>query len=299
MNYWPPDDGRATFDAEKALLEMSSGRQCSAAWVFLGTGADYQPGSIGSSDCFGNVSNVSQNGRLVKEGDRTSCWAMAIMNLWLNGSFHDLLAHLYKEWKTHPSFTQIPWWRIPSLLGTRTDTHLWQGAVLCPALLRIFSCSTCCLRGVLVIFCFFPFFPSTDRILEYPPIFFSLMAGRKNEKDKPQERQPQSVLGSWKSRESSYAGIQNTKLTTDVAFCSPVSQLQGRCFLLSCTMLTNWRQDVLAWCRGPGSTRNVEVFVPPCVEHFTEPSCQSLRRWEMCGVDEHRRGTWGTRDSGC
>lgn len=92
MNYWPPKDGRATFDAEKALLEVPPGRQCSAAQVFLGTGADYQPGSVCSSDCFGNVSNVSQNGRLVREEDRASCWATATTNLWLNASYRCLLA---------------------------------------------------------------------------------------------------------------------------------------------------------------------------------------------------------------
>ena len=94
MNYWPPNDGRATFNAEKALLEVPSGRQCSAAQVFLGTGADYQPGSVCSSDCFGNVSNVSQNGRVMREEDRASCWATAITNLWLNVSYHYLLAQL-------------------------------------------------------------------------------------------------------------------------------------------------------------------------------------------------------------
>lgn len=55
------------FHAEKALLEVSSGTQCSAAQVFLGTGADYQPDSVCTSHCFGNVSNVSQNGRLMRE----------------------------------------------------------------------------------------------------------------------------------------------------------------------------------------------------------------------------------------
>lgn len=60
-------------DAEKALLEVPSGRRCSAAQVFLGRGADYQPGSVCSSDCFGNVSNVSQSGRLVREEDGASC----------------------------------------------------------------------------------------------------------------------------------------------------------------------------------------------------------------------------------
>lgn len=55
--------------------------------VFLGTGADCQPGSICSSDCLGNVSNASQNGRFVREWDRASCWAMAITDLRLNVSY--------------------------------------------------------------------------------------------------------------------------------------------------------------------------------------------------------------------
>lgn len=122
MNCWPPNDGRAMFHAEKALLEVASGRQCSAVQVFLGTGADYQPGCICSSDCFGN-------GRLVREEDRASCWATAITNLWLNVSYHCLLAQLSKlSGKcTHP-FIQLSWCHILTLLGTRMDTYLWQGA---------------------------------------------------------------------------------------------------------------------------------------------------------------------------
>lgn len=56
--------------------------------VFLGTGADCQPGSICSSDCFGNISNVSQNGRFVREEDRAS----GIVSLSLNVSYYYLHA---------------------------------------------------------------------------------------------------------------------------------------------------------------------------------------------------------------
>lgn len=62
--------------------------------LFLGTGAVCQPGSVYSSDCFGNVNNVNQNGRLMSKEDRASCWAMAIMNLLLNVSYHCLPAQL-------------------------------------------------------------------------------------------------------------------------------------------------------------------------------------------------------------
>lgn len=58
--------------------------------VFLGTGADCQPGCICSSDGFGNVSKVSQNGRFVREEDRASCWATATTNLRLNVSYYYL-----------------------------------------------------------------------------------------------------------------------------------------------------------------------------------------------------------------
>lgn len=180
-NYWPPNDGRAMFNAEKALLKVPSGTQCSAVQVFLGTGADYQTGSVCSSDCFGNVSNISQNGRLMREEDRASCWAMAITNFLLNVSYRCLRAQL-SEWngkRTHPLHnfpgdTSLLCWElrhIPTARSCFSSQLCWK---LFPA--PPVASEECWSTSV----SFLLFFPSTYRIFNFLPIFFFLIAGRKN-----------------------------------------------------------------------------------------------------------------------
>lgn len=137
--------------------------------VFLGNGADCQPGCICSSDCFGNVSNVSQNGRSVREEDRASCWAMAITNLRLNVSYYYLHGQVSENAPLDMNFLVTC-----SCSAGNSDRHI-------PVARSFFffssvdhiSCSICCVRRALVTFWFTLFFLLPTEYESILPFSFS------------------------------------------------------------------------------------------------------------------------------